>query len=366
MAEKFTSITGSFGSKEAFSKGKKKTSPAATALVVVLILLSLGAFLWFANKGGTQEQQEEVEEHVPEEADQEVLGETEEELEEEPAMIEEEEEPVSFDDSDFSQDNQQVGEEGVTDIKISKINKSGNNNYYSLEFVLEGSDKIPYTTASIKANSNLITFKISGVTEDKSGIKPGDGIDIENSVVSKVFHEVSSEGNIAHYSVGIRSLTSFYLHTLSGPTRIVLDVLEQEVEGGDGQEFQFSTGAQNIEGNASGNVILVNGLNYSDQGSAFRIIWKLGTIGTGTIPNVTGEIVDFEGGKAIRLVVNNVYSDFPAENNYDQNYTHSIVKGVKGSFASHTSTYYIRLASVREYKLYFMSAPAQLIVDVKR
>ncbi|MBU0976738.1 hypothetical protein KJ918_08135, partial [Patescibacteria group bacterium] len=188
----------------------------------------------------------------------------------------------------------------------------------------------------------------------------------KGSVVSTIFHEVTSEENTSRYSIGVKQETGFYLHTLSSPTRVVLDIQEQDVENGDSEEFEFSQGAQSFSGNANGNVITISGLSYSNQGSVFRIIFRLGTIGTGSIPAASAEIVDFEGGKAIKLIMSNMSSDWAAQGNYNEDYTDSAVTGMKGSFSSNTSTYYIGINGSRDYKLYYRSAPAQLIVDVKR
>lgn len=269
-------------------------------------------------------------------------------------------------DADFSAQNQQVGDATVIDAEITKLTKTSNTGFYRLEFTIESSTDFPLTTAELKSATNSIKLKVVGITADDSGINPGNASDVTDSVVSTVFHEVTSEANTSIYQIGIKATTDFYLHTLNSPKRIVLDIKEQAVTDGDGQEFAFSTNPQTIIGNASGNIIYMSGVSYSNQGTVFRIIYKLGTIGSGTIPNATAEITDYEGGKAIKVVISNMNSDFAASGNYDVTYSDKAVSGMKGSFSGGTSTYYIKLTSVREYQLYYRTAPAQLLVDVKR
>jgi len=245
-----------------------------------------------------------------------------------------------------------------------KLSTSGYEGFFRITFEVESEEEFPYTVAELSSGS--ISLKIVGVVEDSSGISPGNDADVTGSVVSRVFHEVTSQEKTSWYLVGIKEETGFYLHTLEDPKRIVLDVKEQEVENGDGQEFSFSTGPQSIDGDASGNVVKIDRLSYSNQGDVFRVIWRLGTIGTGSIPDATAEIVDYEGGKAIKLVLKNIYNDFPAGQGYDQTYTDRAVTGLIGNYSSNISSYHIKLSSQREFKLYFESAPTQLIVDVKR
>jgi len=270
-------------------------------------------------------------------------------------------------DEDFKKDNQTIGSESVTEVKITEFKQEGFENFIRIIFTVDSKSEFPYTTASLVTGSNLISLKIKGISEDKSGITRGTGSDVTGSVVSTIFHEVTSEAGLSWYKIGVKVETSFYLHTMDNPKRIVLDVKEQTVENGNGTEFNFSKEAQTITGDASGNVISVVRLSHSDQPSEgiFRIILGLGTIGTGSIPNVNASIVDYTGGKAIKLEISNLYSDFASQGNYNQTYGNRAVSGMEGSYSSNTSTYYIRLTSEREYKLYYRKAPAQIIVDVK-
>ena len=50
----------------------------------------------------------------------------------------------------------------------------------------------------------------------------------------------------------------------------------------------------------------------------------------------------------------------------NNNWGDATVKGIRGSFASNTSTYYILLSKETEFMLYYHEAPAQVILDIKR
>lgn len=270
-------------------------------------------------------------------------------------------------DENFSTNDQTAGDESVSGAKITGFDHEAYEGFLRIVFSIESESGLPYTTASLMQDSNLINLKITGVNEDNSGITRGTGFDVTGSVVSTVFHEVTSEENLGWYKIGIKDSTNFYLHTIEDENKIVLDIQEKEIENGNGEEFEFSTESQSFDGDAEGNVITVSGLSHSDQPSegVFRIILRLGTIGTGTIPSASAEMVDYEGGKAIKMEVSNMYSDFAAEDNYTEDYGNKAVSSMTGSFSENVSTYHIKVTSEREYKLYYREAPAQLIVDVK-
>lgn len=373
MAEKYTDLA---RSRMAVSNNSKKSSTSTLIVVVGLIIISIVGFIWLVGKNkGTGEESEQEQTESVEQADDESSGE-----DEEDQQVEEAEEVEDVDvsekaldssaeeapsESDFLTNDQNIGDESVDEVKITKFEQLGYEGFLRIIFTINSETDFPLSTASLQAGSNLISLRINGVVEDKSGIAPGNTADVSGSVVSTIFHEVTSEEKLAWYKIGIKAETGFYLHTLESPSRIVLDIQEQDVENGNGQEFEFSKDRQTIEGDASGNVITISGLSHSGQSDVYRIILRLGSIGTGTIPNSIAEIVDYEGGKAVKLEMQGIYNDFPSSIDYDETYANAAVRGVKCTFDSNISTYYIRINGEREYKLYYMSAPAQLIVDVK-
>ncbi len=375
MAQKYSELA---KSRKAALKESQDSSSSKLIIVVALVILSIGGFIWLIGNGKSNEEDYQEEEDTQEGAEEEaILEDNEEEMDvsdvaeediEEVDVSDKESDSTAEDaptDSDFSQEDQTVGEESVSGVKLAEIEQLGYEGFFRIVFVIEDGGSLPYTQATLYTSSNMISVKMRGIDEDTSGIKTGNVSEITGSVVSTIFHEVTGEENLNWYKIGIKAETEFYLHTIEGTSKIVLDIKEQDVENGDGQEFVFSQESQSIEGDASGSVITISGLSHSGQSDVYRIILRLGTIGTGTIPNATSKIVDYEGGKAIKLVVENIYNDFPSSIDYDESYANTAVRGVKCTYASNVSTYYIRIGSVRDYKLYYMNAPTQLIVDVK-
>ena len=355
---------------------KSNKSSASTMIVVFgLIAVSVVGFFWLINSNKdskTENEASETQDTIEE--DQAESG------NDEPSSDEETQEDIDVSDKssdtdandapldeNFSTSDQTIGDESAANAKITGFDHEAYEGFLRIIFTIESDDGLPLTTASLVQDSHLINMKITPINEDKSGITRGTGFDVTGSVVSTVFHEVTSEENLGWYKIGIKETTNFYLHAIEDEKKIVLDIQEKEIENGNGEEFEFSTESQSFTGDAEGNVITVSGLSHSDQPSegVFRIILRLGTIGGGTIPSANGEIVDYEGGKAIKLEVSNMYSDFAAEDNYTEEYGNKAVSGVSGSFSENTSTYYIKITSEREHKLYYREAPAQLIVDVK-
>jgi hypothetical protein len=366
MIQKFTMQS---GVRTYPSHPASKFSIVKLAVFVVLILVVIGGFIWllgkFSKKGEKKQDQNtnQTEATTTTTTTQEIVEEDTSNKDTEQTTDSTAE--AAPKESDFTKNNQQIGSDSVTDVKITGLTNQKYEGFYRITLSIETTGDFPLTTAVLQPTSNQITLSISGISEDKSGLTPGNRKDITESVVASIFREITSEQNTSKYIIGIKKLTGSYLHTLDSPKRIVLDVQEQAVENGDGAAFAFSQEAQTITGDASGNVITISGLSYSSQSDAFRIIFRLGSVGTGTIPSATAEIVDYAGGKAVKLEIFNLYSDFPGKNNYNQTYNDKAVSALEGSFASNKSTYYIKLKSLRDYKLYYSTAPAQLIVDVK-
>lgn len=366
MSKKYTAMA---------SRRREVVSPqksnSTSIIIVVIVIFSVVGFIWLLSRNG-EEDEVAVSEQEQEEETGEVEGEEVDSSGEEEEIVvdvtEKESDSDAFDipeSENFSTDAQSIGEEGGDNVNITNLDQTGYEGFYRLVFTIEGST-LPYTTTNIDLSTNSINLVFNSINNDKSNIAPGNGADVSGSVISTVFHEVTSEEYTAKYVIGVKEETGFYLHTTSDPLRIIVDIQEQDVANGDGEEFAFSTDPQTIEGDATGNEIKINGLSHSNQSDVFRIIWRLGTVGTGTVPNAETELVDYEGGKAIELVISSLSNDFPAQNNYDETYTSNAVTGLKGSFLANVSTYYIKLTSQREYQLYYRTAPAQLIVDVKR
>jgi len=362
------------------SEKQKNSALFKTLAIVVLTMVILVVFFIILRSSRGDEESVPAQDTTEDDQSAETTD-TEDEQDEETDTTEEEEEASdtidatekedsdsaedAAEDSDFSQEIQTIGDESVDDVTISQIEQKSFTDFYRIIFTVESEDDFPMVTAELKAVSNLVLLQIYGISTDNSGITPGAGNDVTGSVVATVYHEITSVEKLAKYSIGIKETTGFYLHTLENPSRIVLDIEEQEITNGNGEEFSFSTDDQTIEGDVSGNVISMAGISYTNAGSAYRIIFKLGTIDSGTIPSATAEIVNYEGGKAVKLILSNMNSDFAASSNYDQSFSDSRVLGMKGSFENNTSTYYIKTSGEREYQLYYRKAPAQILVDVK-
>jgi len=287
---------------------------------------------------------------------------------------EEEEEPV--DDSEavdppteanFSQSDQQTGTDGVSGVTINAIEINSYSNFYRITIPVSGTSA-PKATVRLSKPTNAIQLKIYGVSSDKSGINTvGFKMD-EDSIVNSVYHDTISETGVESYYVGLRADTSFYIHTIEDPLSIVLDVKEIDFTLKEMPEFAMSQSAQTITGNVSSNVISMSKISRSSQPSegVFRIAFLLASATDSNVPNASASIVDFEGGKAVKLEISNMASDFAGSGNLDQTYGDSAVIGMKGSFSGGKSTYYIKLTSLRDYKLYYLDGPSILLVDVKR
>ncbi len=353
---KFSSLT----SKNDFSLNPKKRPPyikiAAVAVVAILVFAGM-VFILFSVTGD-----EEPTENQPQESQTTQTTSTKTEKTTSPTTAEEESEELD----NFSTENQEIGSKSVKNVSISNFEGTSEEGSYSISFILD-SDKIPQTTAVLQESTNVIDLTFSGVSSDNSGIAAGGAYDISDSIVSSIYHHVKSGKNTSKYSIGIKEETSFRLYSESDPTRVVLEIKEKDVKDKNGKDFEFSTKKQTVKGTASGNVVTLENLAHvgvSGEG-VFRFIWSVDTIGDGKIPNASAQIVDYKNGKAIKLVMNNMASDFAASDDYNVKYDDNAVKHLKGSYSSGVSTYYILLTSKRDFKLYYRKAPAQVIVDVK-
>lgn len=381
MNEKFTSINNKKKERiERISTNRKKDgngqSKAAIWIIVVLILFSIGAFflLTRSNESSedlTEEENETVQDQtVEEDEQQEESSETNEDditIEDEVDVTDKEDDTDAKSsplEGDYSKQDQQVGSQSVEEATLIGIQTEGYESFFRVEMDFENG--VPLTQAKLSSESNTIQITISGLAEDSSGIAAGTGTEVTGSIVSTVFRNVKGEVGVSYYSIGIKEETSFYLHEVEGENKVVVDIEEKgsEYTSATTEEFTFSQDTQTIEGNASGNVIKIESISYSSQGSSFRIIFRLLSTGEGTIPASTASIVDYEGGKAVKVEISDLYSDFLAP--YEAEYGNSAVSGMVGDFANNKSTYYIKLnGGVRDYKLHYLTAPAQLMVDVK-
>ena len=360
MQERFTSIA----QRNEFTSSPKQSSKLPAIIIGVLIVLSLGAFVILATKNNKKQQSEDIN-NSGESQNTASTSLSETTIKTTTSDENTSSETGKVDHTLFTQSDQNVGDETVTGSKIQKVETSQEDGFYRITFPIDEGTSFPYATASIKTSSKLIQFTVKGIDADNSGISVGNGKDVTNSVVSTIFHEVTGEANTSKYSIGIKKTTNFYLHTLDNPQKIVLDIEEQTIDDGTPQTFSFSQDPQSITGDASGNVITVSGLSYSDQGDVFRILLRLGSTGTGTLPNASASIVDYEGGKAIKVEISNLSSDFAAQNNYNQAMNDKSVSGMVATYTSHVSTYYIKLKALHDYQLYYRTAPTQLIIDIK-
>ncbi|MBN2015568.1 hypothetical protein JW766_01935 [Candidatus Dojkabacteria bacterium] len=358
------------GTDVSFNKKSLPVVPIVVGGIVVIIILGV---LWISNMNkGREEPDKETEEQQEYVEEEEILeSEAVEEIEE--VDVSEKSIDSSAEnaptDSDFSTDAQSVGDEAVTEAVLGKMEQKGYEGFMRITFNLDSEGGVPLTSATLESGANMIKLKIAGLSDDKSGIGVGSEAKVSGSVVSTIIHNVTSEANTSYYSIGIKEDTSFYLHSVSSPDRIILDIKEQEVTNGDDQEFSFSKDKQNITGDAEGNAIVMDGISHQDLSGegVFRITYRIKSVGTGNIPAVLAELVDYDGGKAVKVVISNMKSDFAASGNYDETYN-SVggVIGMRGSFAANVSTYYIKLTSAKDYKLYYTQAPAQVILDIKR
>jgi len=224
--------------------------------------------------------------------------ETEEDTTEEEVEDTEEEDDVDTDFSDFSRDEQVVGEQSDTEYTLSSLTDAEMSGYHRFTFVLtakEDGEDLPYVIADYKSSLGSIRVDLNGVTTDSSGIAYQGSRSINTEGITRIYHNISSDQTEELYDIGVSNSTPFYLHyeeVSTGKWNVILDVKypgESDLEVDLGST-EFSIEAQEIEGGVSTDGAAVTGYSYSVSGGQLVFVWTVTGSASKPIPSITAQL----------------------------------------------------------------------------
>lgn len=190
-------------------------------IAILSLLLSLTVFLaWGCGESGTGVQ----EERGIEERDEGVI----EEDTLDDGVEEEAEEGTEEGSMPFSTENQSIG--FPTDgLKIAAVRYADHGSYYRLVFELSDMDGTqatvcPSTTAQWLPSAGGVKVVINGIRGMDTPPFASDSIDIDDSLVQSLDGLVVHDDQAVGYVIALNREAGFYLHLLTDPMRIIVDV----------------------------------------------------------------------------------------------------------------------------------------------
>jgi hypothetical protein len=280
-------------------------------------------------------------------------------------------------DSDFKKSDQTVGAESEDQFSIQSFKTESYDKFFRLLFEVSssGTNSYPLVTATYNEDSNSIDLAFKGIVNDNSGLEFEVPQKVEGSVVTSITRRATSEEDVAKYTIGISESTGFYLHTLSDPNRIVVDIKETvptptpsvtttvtptpDTDSGEKPAAphltnEFSQNKQYIVTTLTANTVSTPKYAFRDFGTYLKITYDL----SGGIPNVSAEL---DGTDLIVVMSNRISSN--KSTSVDIN--NGNVKTMDVVSSGNTTTYTLHLIKAADYRIYATESPAQFMIEVK-
>jgi len=128
----------------------------------------------------------------------------------------------------FTKENQEIGQM-AENLKIKSIRTGEHLKFFRIVFDIKklddsNSENIPKTQAIYLSEKPTIEIKISGMGGDlEKNPAIGKQVEIRNQVIASYFGEIIEE-NFLKYTINLKKEENFFLHFLSDPARIILDI----------------------------------------------------------------------------------------------------------------------------------------------
>lgn len=200
--------------------------------------------------------------------------------------------------SNFSRDEQSVGEENENEYSLLSLTDEELSGYHRFTFVIQGKDgaeDLPSIVVDYKSALGSIRVDFNSMTSDSSGIAYQGSRSIDTEGITRIYHNISADQTEELYDIGVAESTPFYLSSSevsAGKWNIILDVKypgesDLEIELG---STSLSTEAQTIAGAVSSDGAAVTGYSYSVSGGQLVFIWTVTGSASKPIPSVSAEL----------------------------------------------------------------------------
>lgn len=206
----------------------------------------------------------------------------------------------SADFSNFSRDEQVVGEENEDEYSLTALTDTEMSGYHRFSFAIEAKDSatdLPYIVVDYRSSLGSIRVDLNGMTTDNSGIAYQGSRSINKEGITRIYHNISSDQTEELYDIGVSESTPFYLHyeeVSSGKWNIILDVKypgESDLDIDLGST-EFSTENQSISGSVADDGAAVTGYSYSVSGGQLVFVWTVTGSSSKPIPSVSADLGD--------------------------------------------------------------------------
>ncbi len=279
-------------------------------------------------------------------------------------------------DSDFKKADQTLGEASEDQFTIQSFKTESYDKFFRLVYEVSssGDTAFPLVSATYNTGSNSIDLAFKGVINDNSGLEFEVPQKVEGSIVTSITRRATSEENVAKYTIGISEEAGFFLHSLTDPNRVVVDIQEPAVTptpsvtttvtptpSTSGEKpaaphltNEFSKDKQYIVTTLTTNTVSTPKYAFRDFGTYLKITYDL----SGGIPNVVGEI---NGNDLIITMSNRITNNKTStvEINNGNVTTMDVVS------SGNTTTYTIHLVKASDYRIYATESPAQFMIEIK-
>lgn len=321
-------------------------------LVFCILILLVSSFLLT----GCKKQEEEVVENKKEDA-----------IEQEDEKETVEQENVKAGDfSQFSNQDQEIGNVGNDTYVISSFSEKSMEGFHRFIFEVEGSDNLPNVFASYRAEIGSVRLVFKEIEEDNSGLGYQKSYDIDREGIVRVFHNISPNEREEVYDIGVAKSTEFLLHSEKneeGKWRINLDVRypgEIEVEIDKGSQ-EFGEQEQEIQGATSSDGARITNYSFGVEDNVFRFIWTVRGSEEKPIPQVRARYNDEDD---LIVTFPDLDSDYIGR---DSNEVPLIgnVQEVIWKRTGNETIYRFVLNQKKDFKLISSLSPNQVILEIK-
>jgi hypothetical protein len=218
--------------------------------------------------------------------------------------------------------------------------------------------------ASNKSNLGAMEIVVSNVDSDDTGMDFDGSININREGISRLTKVVSGEENTVKYNLGFTDALEYYLYDpeVIGNNLVVKFSIKYpggEISIEDFGTMEFTSEDVTVESSTADDGVRIVGYTYSVSGGVLRYVLKTSTNSGSPVPSFEGSLED--GVLTVNFPSLNAditYSSSGGEVSLPGGVTLDITR------SSNQSTYEF-IGVGEEYKLYGVTSPNQVIVEVK-
>jgi hypothetical protein len=346
-------------------------------VAIVLLIGVVGGLVWifggFSGDGGeVTDNNEQVSESEMNQEDSTDDTQEEEDQNGNPNVVDQEDDNLSDIGVDssvtYSTDSQSVGEETEEMFTLEDLEVTKGQNVMELQFTFSSDeiteDSMIPVTATNKSSLGAMEIVISNVENDDTGMNFDESVDINREGISRLTKVVSGSENTLKYNLGFTDALEYHLYTpeVDGNSLIVKFSIKYpggELSTEDFGTMEFTTEDVTVESSTADNGVRIVGYTYSVSGGVLRYVLKTSTNTGSPVPSFEGSIADG--------VLTVTFPSLNADITYSSSGGEVTLPGgvtLDVTRSGNQSTYeFVGVGD--EYKLYGVTSPNQVIIEVK-